>query len=184
MMSRSKLATSLFILSEANFFAILIIAYVYYHAIGGGGPTARNSLDPWRTGAFSVSLFASSVTMWLADRSLRRGRRRGHQLWLIVTMLLGAIFLVGQGTEYAHLILSGVTWSANLFGTTFFTLTGFHGLHVFAGLCALAIVTLVAQTGELTERRRQAFEAVGLYWHFVDGVWIVIFTIVYLWAFI
>jgi hypothetical protein len=125
-MSRSKLAVSLFILSEANFFLMLIIAYVYYHAIPVGGPTAANSLDPWRTGEFSLALFASSATMWMADRSLRASRRAGHLFWLFITIALGVIFLFGQGNEYARLISSGVTWSRNLFGTTFFTLTGFH----------------------------------------------------------
>ena len=183
-MSRSKLAVSLFILSEANFFVILIIAYVYYHTIPAGGPSAANSLDPWRTGAFSICLFASSATMWMADRGLRGGRRGAHIFWLVITILLGAVFLAGQGNEYARLITSGVTWSRNLFGTTFFTLTGFHGLHVFGGLCALAIVTGVALSTEITDRRREAFTAIGMYWHFVDGVWVAIFAIVYLWAFI
>ncbi len=183
-MSRSKLAASLFILSEANFFLILIIAYAYYHALPAGGPSAANSLDPWRTGEFSLALFASSATMWMADRSLRGGRRGGHLFWLALTILLGAIFLFGQGSEYARLIGSGVTWSRNLFGTTFFTLTGFHGLHVFGGLCALAIVLSVSLSHEMTERRREAFAAIGMYWHFVDGVWVAIFAIVYLWAFL
>lgn len=183
-MSRSKLAVSLFILSEANFFVILIIGYVYYHAIPAGGPSAATSLDPWRTGAFSICLFASSATMWLADRSLRSERRRAHLLWLVITILLGAVFLVGQGNEYVRLITNGVTWSRNLFGTTFFTLTGFHGLHVFGGLCALAIMASIALSAEMTDRRREAFAAIGMYWHFVDGVWVVIFAIVYLWAFV
>ncbi len=182
-MSRSKLAAGLFILSEANLFLILIIAYVYYHAIPAGGPSAANSLDPWRTGAFSICLFASSATMWLADRSLGRDSRGAHRFWLAITILLGAVFLYGQGNEYARLINSGVTWSRNLFGTTFFTLTGFHGLHVFGGLCALAIVASISLAPEMTERRREAFSAVGMYWHFVDGVWVAIFAIVYLWAF-
>jgi heme/copper-type cytochrome/quinol oxidase subunit 3 len=183
-MSRSKLAVSLFILSEANFFLMLIIAYVYYHAIPVGGPTAANSLDPWRTGEFSLALFASSATMWMADRSLRASRRAGHLFWLFITIALGVIFLFGQGNEYARLISSGVTWSRNLFGTTFFTLTGFHGLHVFGGLCALAIVAGVSLSHEITERRREAFAAVGIYWHFVDAVWVAIFSIVYLWTFL
>ncbi|HTW86576.1 MAG TPA: heme-copper oxidase subunit III [Candidatus Binataceae bacterium] len=183
-MSRSKLGVSLFILSEANFFVILIIAYVYYHTIPAGGPSAASSLDPWRTGAFSICLFASSATLLLAERNLRRDRHRAHFCWLVITILLGAIFLVGQGNEYARLITGGVTWSRNLFGTTFFTLTGFHGLHVFGGLCALAIMATVALTAEMTDRRREAFAAVGMYWHFVDAVWVAIFAIVYLWAFV
>lgn len=183
-MSRSKLAASLFILSEVNFFVILIITYVYYHALPADGPTAATSLDPWRTGVFSICLFSSSATMWMADRSLKSNGGHALAFWLAATVLLGALFLVGQAQEYVRLLTSGVTLSRNLFGTTFFTLTGFHGLHVFAGLCALAILIVIALTGEVKGRRQEAVEAVGLYWHFVDGVWVVIFSVVYLAAFV
>jgi heme/copper-type cytochrome/quinol oxidase subunit 3 len=184
-MSKSKLGVIMFILSEVNFFLLLIIAYVWYHAYPGQGPTAADSLDVPRTAAFSVLLFASSATMWMAGRCYGREGQRGLAGWLILTILLGGAFLFGQGLEYAGLYAHGVTINRNLFGTTFFTLTGFHGIHVFAGLTAIAIVTWLVLLGDMkTEAHAQAFEAVSVYWHFVDGVWVVIFTLVYLWTFL
>jgi heme/copper-type cytochrome/quinol oxidase subunit 3 len=183
-MPKAKLAVGLFILSEANFFLLLIISYVYYHAYPGAGPTAASALNPIRTGLFSILLFASSATMLLAASSYRARAHRATLVWLIATVALGAMFLLGQGLEYAGLYERGVAVNRNLFATTFFTLTGFHGLHVFIGLFAIAIVAGLAATGRLvgSEREADAFEAVGIYWHFVDAVWIVIFSVVYLWA--
>lgn len=178
MPEKNKLAVGLFILSEANFFLILIVAYVYFHMLG---PGAAKVLDAWRTLAFSICLFLSSATIHQAGRSFRLRRRAGVRAWLALTVLLGAIFLVGQSIEYAGLITRGVTVSASLFGATFFTLTGFHGLHVLAGLCALATLLGVALSGRLDAIKPAGFEAVSMYWHFVDAVWVVIFTVVYLW---
>ena len=184
-MSKSKLAVSLFILSEANFFALLIIAYLYFHAYPGEGPTAANSLDAHRTGIFSIFLFASSGTMMLASRSYRK-EKSGAFLWLVVTVLLGGIFLYGQVHEYMGLYESGVTANRSLFATTFFTLTGFHGLHVAVGLLAITAITVLTGTGNfgVSAREEEAFGSVEVYWHFVDAVWVVIFTIVYLWAYL
>ncbi len=181
MVEKNKLGVGLFLLSEANFFLLLIFAYAYYHAFGGGhGPSAASSLNPGRAGTYTVSLLLSSATMWQAGRCL--ARRRLLSLWLFATVVLGAVFLLGQAREYAGLIGRNVTISRDLFGTTFFTLTGFHGLHVFVGLCALATLLGLAVGGRLTDRQSVALEAVGMYWHFVDGVWVVIFAVVYLWA--
>jgi heme/copper-type cytochrome/quinol oxidase subunit 3 len=180
MLSKSKLAMVLFIVSEANFFALLLMAYAYYHALDPGGANGAGALDVVTTGLYSVCLFSSSATLWAADRRLRRQEYRGGIRWLLATIALGAIFLYGQGREYARLLRSGVTVSRNLFGTTFFTLTGFHGLHVFLGLCALATLAGLALRSGIRERQTQAVEAVGLYWHFVDAVWVVIFGVVYL----
>ena len=99
--------------------------------------------------------------------------------WLLATVGLGAVFLCGQGREYAQLLREHVTISRNLFGTTFFTLTGFHGLHVLIGLVALAILLGLALAGGFKDPRAPGVGAVGLYWHFVDAVWIVIFAVVY-----
>ncbi len=178
MPEKNKLAVGLFILSEANFFLILIVAYIYFHMLG---PNAAKVLDAWRTLAFSICLFASSATIHQAGRSFRLGRHGSVRVWLALTVLLGAIFLVGQSLEYAGLIAGGVTVSASLFGATFFTLTGFHGLHVLAGLCALGALFGVAMNGRLDAIKPSGFEAVSMYWHFVDAVWVVIFTVVYLW---
>jgi len=180
--SRSKLGVGMFILSEANFFLLLILAYVYFHAYPNGGPTAAGSLDPLRTGVFSIFLLASSATMWMAGRRTHRDGIAGPGPWLIATIVLGFIFIVGQGEEWVGLIHNGVTVSRNLFGTTFFTLTGFHGLHVIAGLIALAALAGIVMAGKLRGRVQEPLEAIGIYWHFVDAVWIVIFSIIYLGA--
>jgi heme/copper-type cytochrome/quinol oxidase subunit 3 len=184
-MSRGRLAVSLFILSEASFFALLIIAYVYYHVYPGQGPTAADSLDTFRTGVFSLFLFASSGTMMLAARSYRKGGGQPF-FWLAATLVLGAIFMFGQVSEYLHLYATGVTANRSLFATTFFTLTGFHGLHVAVGLLAITAITVLTGTGNfgVSEREEDAFGSVEIYWHFVDAVWVVIFTVVYLWAFL
>jgi heme/copper-type cytochrome/quinol oxidase subunit 3 len=181
MMEKTKLAMVCFIFSEANFFLALILAYIYYHVQQMTGPTAASSLAVGRTALFSVALFSSSFTVHRAGRSLHRGRGRSLRLWLLATILLGAIFLVGQGTEYWDLLRRGVTVSRNLFGTTFFTLTGFHGLHVLVGLIALSVLLGLTRAGDLSRRASPAVEAIALYWHFVDAVWVVIFGVVYLW---
>lgn len=174
----------LFIVSEANFFLLLVCAYVFYHRSGGQGPTAAGSLDVVRTGIFSVALFGSSATVWRAGEARLKGRRGGLRLWLLATIALGAVFLIGQGTEYADLLRDHVTISRNLFGTTFFTLTGFHGLHVFVGLVMLTILFAMSFLGDAREPAVPALEGISLYWHFVDAVWVVIFAVVYLWRFL
>ncbi|HXW85405.1 MAG TPA: heme-copper oxidase subunit III [Candidatus Binataceae bacterium] len=183
-MSKSKLGVSLFILSEANFFALLIVAYIFFHAYPGEGPTAATALNVGRTTIFSILLFASSGTAMLAARGYRAGNRSALLRWLVVTIALGAVFLIGQAREYVGLYESGVVLNRNLFATTFFTLTGFHGLHVFIGLCALTIVAGLTAAGNMGAAGPQgeAFESVELYWHFVDAVWVVVFSVVYLWT--
>ena len=179
MIEKNKLAMGLFIASEAIFFALLILAYVYFERSAAGGPSASNSLHPSRTAAYTVALLGSSFTLWRAERSRGRGSQRGLFGWLLATIGLGAVFLFGQGREYAQLLREHVTISSNLFGTTFFTLTGFHGLHVLIGLVALAILLGLALAGDFKDPEAPGVGAVGLYWHFVDAVWIVIFTVVY-----
>jgi heme/copper-type cytochrome/quinol oxidase subunit 3 len=178
----NKLGVLLFLLSEGTFFAFLIIAYVYYHSISNTGAEATRVLDPLKTGIYTVFLLSSSFTVWRAEKSLRRGSQSGFRMWLLVTIIFGAIFLVGQGIEYAHLYAEDVTVSRDIFGTSFFTLTGFHGFHVLLGLIALAIIFGLALSGDFAEKHSSAVEAVALYWHFVDWIWVVIFSVIYLWA--
>jgi heme/copper-type cytochrome/quinol oxidase subunit 3 len=175
-MEKNKLGMVLFLASEAVFFTLLIVAYVYLHNRVGSGPSAASSLDPRTTFIYSLFLFASSLTVWLA------GRGRARWLWLLATILLGLVFLAGQALEWARLLGSGTTVSTDLFGTTFFTLTGFHGLHVTIGLIALMILLALTLGGRLSSRRSAALETIAIYWHFVDAVWIVIFAAVYLTA--
>ena len=170
-----------FIASEAAFFLILVITYVFFsYAAHASGPTASSVLDVRKTGAFTACLLASSGTLWLSERSLDRKEHGGAARWLFVTIALGMVFLGGQGSEYLGLYRHGITVSTNLFATTFFTLTGLHGLHVTAGLVALAIVLGLALAGDFRRRRSTLLRAVGLYWHFVDAVWLVVFSVVYL----
>jgi heme/copper-type cytochrome/quinol oxidase subunit 3 len=183
-MEKNKLAMLLFIANEAVFFLLLILAYVAFHRQAGTGPTAASSLDLGTTGFFTVCLLSSSFTMWRAEVNQRRGQRSGVRWWLAATIVLGATFLLGQGREYAGLIQRNVTISRDLFGTTFFTLTGFHGLHVLLGLIMLVVLFGLATFGAAGEPRHGAVNAISVYWHFVDAVWVVIFSIVYLWAFL
>ena len=176
----AKVAVLAFIASETVFFALLIIAYVFYTATSRGGPSPEATLNRVRTGVFTLSLLASSFALRCAEKSHDAQKRRRSIGWMVATIGLGIVFLVGQATEYAQLFRSGVTVETNLFATTFFTLTGFHGLHVLVGLVALTVVLVLATLGELTGRLGQGLRTVGYYWHFVDAVWIVVFSVVYL----
>jgi heme/copper-type cytochrome/quinol oxidase subunit 3 len=180
-MNKTRLAMLLFVASEAVFFILLIIAYVTYHATSPSGADAARYLDVPKTALFTACLIGSSFTMWLATMHFRTGRRRPALVWLLATMALGIVFLTGQGSEYVFLIRNDVTISRDLFGTTFFTLTGFHGLHVFIGLIMLGTLFGLELKREVTGLS-EAIEGVSIYWHFVDVVWMVIFPVVYLWV--
>jgi heme/copper-type cytochrome/quinol oxidase subunit 3 len=172
-----------FIFSEVTFFGALIAAFLEYRTRSPGpGP---HDLDVPRTLIFSLFLFASSGTIYLAERRLAVDDQRGFRLLWLTSIVMGAIFLGGQVTEYMRLYADGISIATNLFTSSFFTLTGFHGLHVLVGLIALVSIGLLARAGDFRHgRRRVAVDAVSLYWHFVDGVWVVIFSLVYLWGLI
>jgi heme/copper-type cytochrome/quinol oxidase subunit 3 len=175
-----KVLMGFFISSESFFFVSLIVTYITFH--GSTGPQAKDVLDVPLTGLFSIALFASSGTLYLAERGLHRRNGAQLRLWLLVTIALGAIFIAGQAYEYHHLIDEGVTISSGLFGTTFFTLTGFHGLHVIIGLIALGIIAVLTFKGDFDRGNEMPLTTAGLYWHFVDAVWVVVFSVVYLWT--
>jgi heme/copper-type cytochrome/quinol oxidase subunit 3 len=187
---KNTVAMGSFIASESVFFVLLILAYIDLHGhVAPGSPTSATALDVPVTSIYTVCLISSSFTLWKAENALRREHqlqkseetpRTGTSLWLSVTILLGAIFLFGQAREYHHLYASGVTVGRNLFATSFFTLTGFHGFHVFIGLIMLLILTGLHAAGEFRRMPASVLEAIGLYWHFVDVVWIVLFSIIYL----
>jgi cytochrome c oxidase subunit 3/cytochrome o ubiquinol oxidase subunit 3 len=122
----------------------------------------------------------SSLTMVLALAAVQKGNVRGTRIWLAATALLGSIFLGGQWFEFTHFYHEGLGLTTNMFGTTFFTLTGFHGAHVTLGVIMLLSLLIVSLRGGVTQRDALNVEIVGLYWHFVDIVWIIIFTLVYL----
>jgi heme/copper-type cytochrome/quinol oxidase subunit 3 len=164
------LGIGLFIASESLVFLGVVVAYVVFREQGLA--TAKAQLELGRTATFSALLFASSGTVALAV-----GRR--SRAWLGLTAALGAVFLAGQGLEYARLLGTGLRPGSEMFGTTFFTLTGLHALHVLVGLVLLGTLLLAAtaRTGRLGPA---AWEGIGLYWHFVDAVWVVVFSVVYL----
>jgi len=181
-MPAAQMGMLIFIGSEATFFLMLIIAYVYYHVHPSPGPTAAQVLHPARAGLNTAFLIGSSVTLWWGMRAQARGRRASFVGWLGATIVLGALFLFGQGQEWWGLIRDNVTVARDLFGATFFTLTGFHGLHVFLGLLLLLMLFVLALLGQFRGRASIGVEAVSLYWHFVDAVWIVLYTLIYVWA--
>jgi cytochrome c oxidase subunit I len=179
-LEKNQVSMVSFIVSEAGFFVVLIISYLFYTSAPRRGPGAASTLDPVTTGLYTLDLLASSGTIWWAERSLRRERHTAFRLWLTVTLLLGMVFLVGQGREYWRLWAHGVRINTNLFTTAFFTLTGFHGLHVCGGLVALAIVLGLALGRDFQSAGAPAVSPVALYWHFVDAVWMAVFAMVYL----
>lgn len=176
---KNKASVVAFVISESGFFGVLILAYLYYNATPQPGPGAPD-LNLLKTGIFSLCLFTSSFTIWRSETNQHKGNYRAMSAWLAATILLGGIFIMGQGLEYWHLFRSGVSVSSNLFATTFFTLTGFHGLHVCIGLMALLIVLGLALLGDFKQGRSHALQAVGLYWHFVDIVWVLVLSVVYI----
>jgi cytochrome c oxidase subunit III len=177
----SLLGMLLFISSEVMFFGSLFGAYFTIRASASQWPPPGSpEIDVVRTGLFSLFLISSSVTMQLSIGALKRGDRSGLLRWLLTTMVLGAIFLGGQALEYSELWGAGFNVSTNVFLTLFFTMTGFHALHVTGGLIAIAIVASSVSRGEIHARRAGPAEAVSYYWHFVDVVWVLLFSTLYL----
>ena len=165
--------------TEGMFFVCLILAFVYMAFNSGFEPHDLHALDIKKTGIFTIVLIASSFTFWMADSNYKKGKIKNLKIWLIITILLGAIFLFGQGKEYWRLINDHVTLGSSVFGTSFYTLTGFHGFHVFVGLIILSIILSLTFLGDFNKPDSNVITTVGYYWHFVDVVWIVVFTVVY-----
>lgn len=178
-MDKRVIGMAIFIASESIFFLLLLLSYVYFRAAGIYGPGANN-LEVALTGIFSVCLFSSSFTVWRAEHNLKAQKRWRAVIWLVATIILGAIFLYGEVHEYLGLIDKDITISRNTFGTSYFVLTGFHGLHVLSGLLMLTIITVFTIFGEYKNSKSNPLTLISLYWHFVDSVWVVIYTVVYL----
>ena len=185
-----KLLMWLFLASECLFFGGLIGTYLLYRGASDVPPFPidrtidgvhfEGVYDIPLTSISAFILLMSSVTMVLALSAIQRNDRRGLQIWLVTTALLGATFLAGQAFEFTEFYNEGLTLNSNLFGTTFFVLTGFHGAHVSVGVLILLSLSVMAARGRITHDNSLNVELAGLYWHFVDVVWIVIFTLVYL----
>lgn len=169
-----------FVASEAFFFLALIISYLYYRGTSDVIATGSQMLDARSTGLFTVLLVLSSGTLWWGHRQLRQQKPALLAWALTATIALGMVFLYGQGREYAHLLQQNVSVDRNIFGSAFFTLTGFHALHVLVGLILLSILLILTLLGDFTGPRSAAVAATELYWHFVDVVWLVVFSVVYL----
>jgi len=179
----------LFLTSEVMFFAGLFAAYFNVRANAPGGiwpPLDPETNEQYHlailpfVGPATVLLILSSFTAQFAVWGIRRGDRTAFLRNLAVTVVLGIVFLVMQGIDYALLYSEGITLDAGTFGTTYFTLTGFHGAHVFGGVIMLGVVLYRGMAGQFSARHHDAVEAASLYWHFVDVVWIVLFSILYI----
>lgn len=177
-MDHRKLAMWLFIASEVMFFGGLITAFLRTKLLT---PTPEQALlDVGLVGINTFVLLTSSFTVVLGLNAIQNGSRRGLMAYLGLTIVLGLAFLGGQGYEFVALYEEGMTLSGSLYGSSFFTLTSFHGLHVLIGVVWAGLTLLRAARGGYSAERYEGVETFGLYWHFVDIVWIVLFTIIYL----
>ena len=165
------------IVGESAIFAIFVVAYIYYIGKSDFGPTPRQILHVPVIG--TICLLSSSLTIWLAERAIQR-RMSSFRVWWGLTFLLGAIFLAGTAQEWHKLIYhDGFTVRSNLFGTTFYSLVGLHASHVVVGLTMLLIVLLFSLRGQVRVHHAYRIKVLAMYWHFVDAVWVVVFTVVY-----
>ena len=174
-----KMGMWVFLCSEVMFFTGLIGSYIVLR-YGSVWPEPRHTLNIFLTAINTFILICSSVTMVKALEWIQRGDTRKMKLFLCLTLLGGSTFLSVQVYEYRHLLHHGFNPHVSLFGSTFFTMTGFHGFHVFCGVVCIAFATGKAFLGKYTQAHHQGIETIGLYWHFVDLVWIILFAIVYL----
>ena len=177
--SRGKVAMAGLIIAESAIFTIFVVAYLFYLGKSITGPTPREVLE---TPIFyTICLLSSSLTIHLAERFLARGRRGGFLGFWLLTICLGGLFLFGTGREWHRLIYEhGLTISTNLFGTTYYSLVGLHAFHVSAGLIMLTIVLVFGLAGQVHGDQFHRVDVLALYWHFVDAVWVVVFTVVYI----
>ena len=167
------------IAAESAIFTIFVVAYLYYIGKSVSGPTPREVLH---LPIFAtVCLLSSSLTIHAAVGAIRKGNLGTFHLWWFITLALGAIFLFETGREWNHLIYhEGLTISTNLFGTTYYSLVGLHAFHVTVGLIGLLTVLLLALVGKVRQEHARNVDVFAMYWHFVDAVWIVVFTVVYI----
>jgi cytochrome c oxidase subunit III len=176
---KGRVAMFTLIAAESAIFTIFVVAYIYYIGQSLSGPTPREVLD---LPIFNtIFLLSSSLTIWLAERALVRRAMSNFVAFWGLTILLGAIFLIGTAREWYKLItVDHLTISTNLFGTTYYSLVGLHALHVIVGLILLLAVLVFALMRALRPEDTKRVEVLALYWHFVDSVWVVVFTVVYL----
>jgi cytochrome c oxidase subunit 3/cytochrome o ubiquinol oxidase subunit 3 len=175
--SRGIVGMACLIVAEAAIFIIFIVAYLYYLGKSLTGPTPQILELPIFS---SICLLSSSATVHFAVSAVHHGKRSLCSLWLAATVLLGGIFLAGTAREWYQLIYHDhLTIQTNLFGTTFYSLVGLHATHVIVGLFMLSLALCFSLTGKMTSKDTGRLEVLSLYWHFVDAVWVVVFTVVY-----
>ena len=179
-LSNNKLLMWVFLGSECLLFGGLISTYLIYRSRFADGPAPGDIFAIPFTSVSSYVLLMSSLTMVLSLSSLQRGDYRNTRLWLLTTALLGALFIGGQVYEFTTFLREGLGYSTSPFSSAFFTLTGFHGVHVSIGIVMLMSLYVSSMRGNLKRESSETLEIVGLYWHFVDVVWIFIFTVIYL----
>ena len=183
--SWGKLGMWVFLCGDAMTFGTLIVTFGIMRIAADNWPVPSETLGINLTAAMTFLLICSSVTMVLGLAGIKRGNRQEFAKFLLLTILGGSAFLALQAYEWTHLIHKGVTISENAFGSpvfgdTFYIMTGFHGMHVFGGVVYLTCILIGGLTGRITQHNASVVEIAGLYWHFVDLVWILIFTFVYL----
>ncbi len=177
--SRGRAGMIALLVMESAFLGTFVVAYLFYIGKSLSGPTPKQVLDFPFLG--TVCLLASSLTIALAVRALRGGRMMLFGAWLLLTILLGAEFLTGTALEWYGLIVrNGLTIGSNLFGTTFYSLVGFHAGHVTLGLVLLILVWIFTVFGAVRTEHAERVEILSWYWHFVDAVWVVVLTAVYI----
>ena len=177
--SRGTVAMFCLIAAESAIFTIFVVAYLFYIGKSPTGPQPKDVLEA--PIFYSICLLSSSLTIHMAVKALRKGGVRNFGVWWLVTIVLGAAFLYGTASEWHRLIYrEGLTISTNLFGTTYYSLVGLHGSHVIVGLVLLSTVMAFTLLGKVSEEHAERADVLSLYWHFVDAVWVVVFTVVYI----
>ena len=177
--SRGRVGMFSLIAAESAIFTIFVVAYIFYIGKSVSGPTPKDVLE---LPIFAtVCLLSSSLTIHLAVKALRDAKIRAFGTWWFITILLGGIFLAGTGREWQRMIFEkGLTISTNLFGTTYYSLVGLHAFHVTVGLIILTLGMIFTLLGYVKQEHSERAEVFSLYWHFVDVVWVIVFTVVYI----
>jgi len=177
-LSKGRVGMIGLILAESAIFTIFVVAYLFYLGKSLAGPSPQQVLELPLIN--TICLLSSSATITFAVRALGRGRKDLFRLWWFATIALGAYFLAGTAHEWDRLIHQGLAITTNLFGTTFYSLVGLHASHVVVGLLALTLVLAFALRGAVKTEHVERIEVLALYWHFVDAIWVVVFTVVYI----
>jgi cytochrome c oxidase subunit III len=175
---RGVVGMASFIVAESAIFTIFVVAYLFYAGKSLSGPTPRDVLEV--PIVYTICLLSSSVTVHLAGKRLERDQRSAFVVLWLLTIVLGGLFMYGTAQEWRRLIYEhGLTISTNLFGTTYYSLVGLHAFHVTVGLVMLVVVLLLAAARSIGAAQSARVNVLSLYWHFVDAVWVVVFTVVY-----